>query len=282
MTTLRERMTEDLRIRNYAQATIDVYVDQVARFATHFGRSPDKLGLEDVRTYQVHLLGSGISWSRFNQVVGALRFFYRVTLAKPWLIERIPYGRKPKTLPVVLSQTEILRFLQAVKSPVPRMALTTMYAGGLRASEVVTLTPTEIDSNRMVIHIPCGKGGKARYVPLSNVLLEQLRRYWRSCRPERWLFPGRGRASHYTTRSLVRACRRGVELAGIKKRVTPHTMRHSYATHLLEAGTDVRTVQVLLGHAALSSTTIYLHVQRQVIASTKSPLDLIGEVPPQS
>ena len=126
MTTLRQRMTEDLRIRNYAQATIDIYVDQVARFAAHFGCSPDELGLEEVRTYQVHLLKSGISWSRFNQVVGALRFFYRVTLAKPWLVERIPYGKKPKRLPVVLSQDEIVRFLQAVKSPVPRMALTTM------------------------------------------------------------------------------------------------------------------------------------------------------------
>jgi site-specific recombinase XerD len=275
-------MLQDMQIRNLSPTTIDSYIRQVALFARHFGRSPAQLGLDDVRAYQLHLMGKDISRSSFNQATASLRFCYRVTLRRPWLVEHLPYGKKAKVLPVALSQDELLTFLAAVRSPVPKMALTTMYAGGLRVSEAVALTPKNIDSARMVIHVQHGKGAKDRVVPLSKVLLDQLRQYWRARRPEHWLFPGRGAHSHYSARSLVRACHRARKVSGLTKRVTPHTMRHSFATHLLEAGTDIRVVQVLMGHTQLSTTAIYTHVQRRLVDATHSPLDLIGDLSPQS
>jgi len=279
MTPLRKRMIEDLQIRNYSPSTIETYTRQVARFAKHHGRSPQKLGAEDIRSYQVHLLEQKTSWSVFNQTVCALRFLYQVTLQRKWLIEHIPYGKKPKRLPVVLSQDEVLRFLAAVDKPKYRMALTTEYAAGLRISELLQLRGEDIDSARMLIHIEQGKGNKARLVPLSQILLGQLRAYWRAERPETWLFPGRRPDKPVIPRTISEACRRAREAAGLKKHVTPHTMRHCFATHLLEAGTDIRTVQALLGHASLSSTMIYTHVQRRLITATRSPLDLIGQLP---
>jgi len=279
MTLLRQRMIEDLRIRNYSPRTVDVYVSRVARYAEHYGRSPATLGPEDIRAYQVYLLEKGTSWGQFNQTVCALRFFYRVTLKRPWAIEHLPYGKKPKRLPVVLSQEEVLRFLSAVSSAVCRTALTTAYAAGLRVSEVAALRVEDIDSARMLIHVEQGKGDKARLVPLSEVLLAMLRVYWRRYRPDPWLFPGRGRPTHINPRSLTRACSTARKAARLSKAVTPHTLRHSFATHLLEAGTDIRTLQALLGHAQISTTAIYTHVQRRLITATRSPLDLIGAVP---
>lgn len=279
MTPLRKRMIEDLQIRNYSPCTIETYVRVVAGFARHHGRSPDLLGTEDIRSYQVHLLEAKTGWSVFNQTVCALRFLYRVTLQRDWPLERLPYGKKPKRLPLVLSQEEVLSFLGAVNNPKYRVALTTEYAAGLRISELVHLRVEDIDSARMMIHIRHGKGDKARLVPLSTVLLDQLRSYWRVERPKTWLFPGRSLEAHVVQKTIWEACDRARQAAGLRKHVTPHTLRHCYATHLLEAGTDIRTVQALLGHASLSSTMIYTHVRRRLITATRSPLDLIGALP---
>lgn len=279
MTPLRKRMVEDMRIRNYSPGTIEVYVRVVARFAAFHGCSPEQLGAEDVRTYQVHMLEHKTSWSVFNQSVCALRFLYRVTLQRDWPLERLPYGKRGRRLPCVLSQDEVRRFLVAVKQPVHRMALATAYGTGLRVSEVAHLRVENIDSARMLIHV-CGKGDKERVVMLSPVLLGALRRYWRKHQPQGpWLFVGSKPGRPICKKTLEFACREAREAAGLNKRITPHALRHSFATHLLEAGTDLRTVQALLGHARISSTAIYTHVQRRKVTATKSPLDLIGDLP---
>ena len=277
MTPLRQRMMEDLQIRNYSPATIDTYIRQVARFAKHHGRSPEALGPEDIRSYQVHLLKQKVSYSTFNQSVAALRFLYRVSLQRSWPVVHLPYGKKPKRLPVVLSQGEVQRFVAAVDHPKYRLALSTQYASGLRISELLSLRTKDIDSARMLIHVEQGKGNKARLVPLSQVLLGQLRAYWHTERSKTWLFPGRKPGRSLVAKTIWDACRRARETAGLRKHVTPHTLRHSFATHLLEAGTDLRTVQVLLGHTTLSSTMVYTHVQRRLITATRSPLDLMDE-----
>jgi len=280
MTPLRQRLTDDLQIRNLSVRTIESYVNAVNRFACHFGRSPEDLGPEEIRSYQLHLLDKKLSWSSFNQNVCALRFVYSVTLQRDWAVERIPYAKLPKRLPVVLSQQEVLRFLGAVDRLKYRLVLTTQYAAGLRISEVVRLRADNIDSSRMLIHVVQGKGNKDRVVTLSKILLHQLRAYWCLEHPKQWLFPGRSPDAPVSPSTIELACRKACEAAGLRKHVTPHTMRHCFATHLLEAGTDIRTVQVLLGHASLSSTAIYTHVQRRLICGTPSPLDLIGELAP--
>lgn len=279
MTPLRRRMIEDLRIRNRSPRTIEAYVRAVARFAAFHGRSPEQLGPEDVRTYQLHLLDRKTSWPVFNLTVCALRFIYRVTLRRDWTVERLPYGKRGRRLPCVLSQEEVLRFLGAVDRPPWRMALATAYAAGLRISEVVALRVQDIDAARMLIHV-IGKGDKERIVPLSQVLLEALRNYWRRYRPAKpWLFPGPGRSRPVCTDTIRAACVRARDAVGLGKRVTPHSLRHSFATHLLEAGTDLRTVQALLGHSQISTTAFYTHVQRRVVTATQSPLDAIGRLP---
>lgn len=279
MTPLRRRMIEDLQIRNYTTTTIETYVRVIARFALFHRRSPDELGPEEIRAYQVHLIEEETCWSTFNQTVCALRFLYRVTLESECSIVRIPYARRPKRLPVVLSPDEVLCLLGAAKNPKNRMALTTIYATGLRISELVHLRVEDIDSARMVIHVR-GKGNKDRVVALSKILLDMLRVYWRAERPRTWLFPGRIAGMPVAKETIGEACRRACKAAGLSKKVTPHTLRHCFATHLLEAGTDIRTVQALLGHASLKSTMIYTHVQRKLVTSTSSPLDLIGKLPP--
>jgi site-specific recombinase XerD len=272
-------MIDDLKLRNRSPRTIECYVSLVARFAQFHRRSPELLGPEQVRAYQKHLVDSGASWTIFNQTVAALKFLYGVTLHVPWPVEQIPYGRRPRSLPVVLSPEEVSCFLGAVRNPTCRTALLTSYAAGLRISEMVALKPEHIDSARMQLLIAMGKGQRPREVPLSKVLLEQLRRYWRVDRPRGksspWLFPGRDAAKPLHVTTIEKACQEARVTAGITKHATPHTLRHCYATHLLEAGVDLRTLQVLLGHSALSTTAIYTHVQRKLVPSTRSPLDAL-------
>jgi site-specific recombinase XerD len=279
-TPLRQRMIDDLRIRNCSPRTIETYTSHVARFAKFHGRAPDQLGAEEVRAYQKHMIDSSVSWSLFNQAVCALKFLYRVTLKVTWPVDQLPYARKPRKLPVVLSQEEVVRLIEAVGHPVCRMALLTAYAAGLRITETVLLEAEHIDAARMMLHVAQGKGQKPRLVPLSEVLLAQLRDYWRHARPKvngsRWLFPSAAPAKPIDITTIQKACQRARMKAGITKHATPHTLRHCYATHLLEAGVDLRTVQALLGHAQLSTTAIYTHVHRKLVTATKSPLDAIG------
>jgi integrase/recombinase XerD len=279
-TPLRQRMIDDLRIRNRSPRTIETYISHVARFAKFHGRSPELLGAEEVRAYQKHMLDLGVSWSLFNQAVCALKFLYAVTLRVDWPVAHIPFGRKPRKLRVVLSQDEVVRLISAVDNMVYRMALTTAYAAGLRITELMMLKAEHIDSARMLLHIELGKGQKARLVPLSEVLLALLREYWRNDRPKvkgsPWLFPSKDPAKPLDVTTIEKACQRARAAAGLVKHATPHTLRHCYATHLLEAGTDLCTVQALLGHATLSTTAIYTHVQRKLVTATKSPLDAIG------
>jgi integrase/recombinase XerD len=271
---LRRRMIEDMTVRNLSPTTRKVYIHNVKKFSQYFGRSPDCLGLEDVRTYQVHLVSQGIAWATLNQVVSALRFFFGVTLGRKDLPERIAYARRSKTLPVILSPEEVATFLEAVPSRRDRVALTTAYATGLRASEVVGLCTHDIDSSRMVIHVANGKGGKHRYVMLSPKLLGILRAYWDIERPRRpWLFPGRGGEKPLDPSTLNAACAAAVEATGISKHATLHSLRHAFATHLVEQGVDISIVQALLGHSHLSTTIRYISVATRTIAAVKSPLE---------
>jgi integrase/recombinase XerD len=282
LSPLRRRMIEDMTIRNLSPATQRSYLNAVSKFSRYHGRSPDRLGLEEVRAFQVHLAARGISWAALNQIVCALRFLYGVTLGHDEIPERIAYARKPRKLPVVLSADEVVRFLEAVPSLKSRTALTTVYATGLRVSEVVRLEIGNIDSRRMVIRVEHGKGGKDRYVMLSPQLLEILRAYWRLTRPRRWLFPGRDQDHPLQQTVLHAACRSARTAAGLAKQVTVHTLRHTFATHLLENGADVRIIQALLGHANLSTTARYTQVAVKTIGSTPSPLDRlrVEVVPP--
>jgi integrase/recombinase XerD len=273
MSPLRCRMIEDMTIRNLSPATQRSYVQATARFGKYFGRSPDRLGADAVRAYQVHLISRGIAWSSLNQVVCALRFLYGVTLGRSEVAERIAHAREPRKLPVVLSGEEVVRFLEAVPGLKARMALTTAYAAGLRLSEVVALKAPNIDSERMVLQIERGKGGHERQAMLSVQLLHILRAYWRIERPAVWLFPGRNPQRPISSKTLGTACEIATEAAGLSKHVTTHTLRHSFATHLLESGTDLRIIQVLLGHKHLSSTALYTQVATTTIANTRSPLD---------
>ena len=270
---LRRRMIDDMTLRNLSPATQRSYLHAVTKFSRHFGCSPDRLGLEDVRSFQVHLVAQGVSWPALNQIVCALRFFYGVTLDRAEIPERIVYARTQRKLPAILGADEVVRFLEAVPSLKTRVALTTAYAAGLRASEAVSLKVADIDSARMVLQVRHGKGAKDRTVMLSAALLAILRSYWRLTRPNDWLFPGRGPDKPIDVQVLHAACRSAAKAAGLTKKVSVHTLRHSFATHLLESGTDIRIIQVLLGHANLSTTARYTHVATSTIARTSSPLD---------
>lgn len=279
---LRRRMIDDMSLRNLSPATQRSYLHAVTKFSRYFGRSPDRLGLEDVRAFQVHLVSQGISWPALNQTVCALRFFYGVTLDRGEIPERIAYARTPRKLPVILSADEVVRFLEAVPSLKARAALTTAYAAGLRASEAVSLKVADIDSARMLIQVHHGKGAKDRTLMLSPQLLTILRTYWRLARPTDWLFPGRSPDKPIDVQVLHAACRSATKAAGLVKHVSVHTLRHSFATHLLESGVDIRIIQVLLGHNNLSTTARYTHVATTTIAATQSPLDRLSleVVPP--
>jgi site-specific recombinase XerD len=280
MTPLRQRFIQDLELRNLSPKTVVCYVAHVAAFAKHFGRSPEELGLEEIRAYQLHLVQERqVSWSHFNQAVCALRFLYDVTLPRQWRVDHIPYGKRPRKVPCVLSREEVRRLLACVSNPAHRLLLTTLYAAGLRLSEGQHLQVADIDSQRMLIHVRHGKGQKERLVPLSPVLLAELRAWWRLRRPTQWLFPGARWDRPLNASAVQRACRRAAESAGLAKHATPHTLRHSYATHLLEAGLDVRTLQKLLGHNQLSTTAHYTHVTDERVRGVLSPLDLPGHLP---
>jgi integrase/recombinase XerD len=275
MTPLRQRMIEDMQVRNLAPVTQKNYVDAVARFARHFGKSPEVLGPDEIRAYQQHLVSRGICWSTFNISICALRFLYRVTLQREWIIPHLPYPRQPRKLPIILSQAEVEQFFGAIPNLKHRAALMTAYAAGLRVSEVVALKVIDIDSKRMVIRVEQGKGRKDRYVMLSPRLLRILRTYWKVVRAKDWLFPGREPHGHLSVRSLQKACCDARINSGLKKPVTMHTLRHCFATHLLERGTDLRTIQLLLGHRSLSTTARYLKVATSSVCSTTSPFDLL-------
>lgn len=277
MSNLRQRMIQDMKIRNYAPSTIEVYVDRVAKFARYFNQSPDKLSTQHIREFQRHLVeDKHCSWSKLNQTVCALRFFYKVCLDWPALIDYIPHAKQPNKLPVVLSRQEVAQLFEAASNTKHRTLLMTLYASGVRISEALALQICDIDSPRMMIHIRHGKGSKDRYIPLHPSLLSQLRTYWLFQRPHRWLFPGTAPNTPWTKRSAQRICRRVAKLAGVTKRVTPHTFRHTFATHHLEAGTDLKTLQVWLGHSNLKTTSIYLHVANKPYSSAAPPNDLLA------
>jgi site-specific recombinase XerD len=279
MSPLRRRMIEDMTIRNLSPATQQSYLHAVSKFSRYFGRSPDRLGLEDVRAFQVHLASKGVSWGSLNQAVCGLRFFYGVTLGQATVPERIPYAREPRKLPTVLSADEVVQFLESVSSLKARVALTTAYAAGLRVSEVAALKACDVDSGRMVMRIEHGKGGRERYVMLSEALLGILRSYWRLARPPVFLFPGRTSDTPINPTVLHAACRSAAAAAGLDKRVSVHVPRvtaRGFATHLLESGVDIRIIQVLLGHENLSTTARYTRVSTQLIGATASPLDRLS------
>jgi len=276
MTPLRQRMIEDMRVRNLSPNTQRLYVDRVAKFAQYFGKSPELLGPEDIRTYQVYLMNQKrASTSMLQQTVCALRFLYRSTLGKEWTLQYIPFPKQEKKLPVVLSQDEISRFFESVPNLKHRAFLMTAYATGLRVSEVASLRVADIDSQRMMIRIEQGKGWKDRYVMLSPNLLEVLRGYWKVVRPKDWLFPGRPPIRPITRECIHQVCVKAAAAAGLTKRVSVRALRHAFATHLLESGTNIRVIQILLGHRSLRTTARYTHVSAATICSTCSPLDLL-------
>jgi integrase/recombinase XerD len=275
MTPLRQRFIDDLRLRNYARRTIDTYVSRIACFAKHFGRSPDLLGPNEVRDFQLHLLQQRVSWSSFNQAVCALRFLYGTTLGRPEQLPLIPFGKRPKTLPSVLSPAEVLRLLDAARAGRDRVLLQVAYGCGLRLSELLHLQVRDIDSARMVIHVRQGKGAKDRLVPMSLRLLEELRGYWRLCKPRTWLFPGQKADGTMTSSNIQRRFGRLVKQVGLTKHCSLHTLRHSYATHLLEAGVDLLTLKALMGHTSLQTTARYLHVSTHRLLQAPSLLDLL-------
>jgi integrase/recombinase XerD len=265
-----------MTIRKFAPKTQHDYVQRVKNFAAFLGRSPDTASFEDVRRYQLHLTTSGVGVPTVNQTVSTLRFFFRTTLKRHDILEHTHFIHEPRKLPVVLSPEEVARLLDAAPGLKYKAALSVAYGAGLRAAEVVSLKIGDIDSKRMVIRVEQGKGRKDRYVMLSPHLLELLRNWWKAARPQGWLFPGRDRVQPMTTRQLNRACHAAAQMAEINKRVSLHTLRHSFATHLLEQNIDVRVIQVLLGHAKLDTTALYTRVATKTISEVMSPLEHIA------
>ncbi len=276
MTSLRRRMIEDMQVRNLSSQTQATYVQQVSLFARHFNKSPEILGPEEIRSYQVYLTNEKkLAPSSIIIAVAALRFLYKITLHKDWRLEEIiPTPKKPQKLPIVLSPKEVLKFLGCVRNIKHRTILTICYAAGLRVSEAICLKVTDIDSERMLIRVRQGKGQKDRDVMLSQKLLEILRDWWPLERPKEWLFPGDRVGSHIGRHSVEWACQNAHRRCRIPKPITPHGLRHAFAVHLLESGTDVRTIQLLLGHRNLATTAKYLCLAATKVCSTTSPLDL--------
>jgi site-specific recombinase XerD len=277
-------MIEDMRIRGIGEKAQQSHIRAIKDFASFLGRSPDTATPEELRSYQLHMTNAGVSPSTFNVRIVALRFFFGMTCGREDMKRHMQFRRKPRPLPIVLSVEEVAELMAAVPGPglKYRAALGISYGAGLRASEVCHLKVSDIDSNRMLIHVEEGKGGKDRKAMLSPGLLELLRDYWREARPQGWLFPGKPKINPISPRQLNRAFTSAKHMAGIAKPATLHTLRHSFATHLLEANTDVRVIQVLLGHAKLSTTARYTHVATRTIRDTVSPFERLKQLQDQT
>jgi site-specific recombinase XerD len=279
MTRLRQRMLDDLRRRNYSPETIRGYIRAVQNFAAYFGRSPEQLGAEELRRYQLHLLYERkLALGTVEFTISALRFLYKRTLKRRDLaFDDLPFPKQPRTLPMVLSQDEVRRLIEAPSNPMHRMILMLLYATGMRRSEASRLKVDDIDSERMVIHIRCGKGLRDRDVPLTPKLLAALREYWLWKKPQVYLFPsrigGRNPEKPISDKTVWELCRAAAVQAGMEKKLSPHTLRHCFATHLLESGADLRTIQLLMGHERLEDTTVYLHLSQRHLHAAINPLD---------
>ena len=286
MSPLRRRMIEDMTVRKFVEKTQKDYIRHVKDLTAFLGRSPATATAEDLRLYQLHLSETGVRAATINSAVSALRFFFSITVDCAAVTKLLTYVAEPRKIPVVLSPEEVVRFLEAAPGPKYKAALGAAYGAGLRVSEVVALKVSDVDSKRMLLRIEQGKGRKDRCAMLSHQLLALLRDWWRIARPQVWLFPGQNRVNHLTTRQLNRAVHAAAQMAEITKRVTPHTLRHSFATHLLEQNTDIRVIQVLLGHAKLETTALYTRVATNTIRTVMSPLDRLtplrarGDTPP--
>jgi len=285
VTRLRQRMLEEIQRRNYSPETTRSYIHAVKQFAEYFGTSPEKLGAEEIRRYQLYLLNEKKCAAGSAKVhMSALRFFYKKVLKRRDLtLDDLVYPKKPKKLPVVLSQEEVTGLIEATTHPMHRAMLMVLYGTGIRRTEASLLKVSDIDSQRMVLRIRQGKGARDREVPLSATLLQALREYWRWRKPKNFLFPSstghRGQEQPISDKTVWHVCKGAAVRAGIPKKIGPHTLRHSFATHHLEAGTDLRTIQLLLGHADLKHTTVYLHLSHRHLHAATSPLEQLA-LPP--
>jgi site-specific recombinase XerD len=274
-------MSHDMAIRNFSRNTQLSYLQQVSSFAKYFQRSPEALGPDEIRAYQVHVTTERkLAPGSLSIIASALRFLYKVTLKRDWVDAEIPLPKAPFRLPVILSPEEVAHFLASIASPKHRTILTTAYAAGLRVSEATRLKVTDIDSQRMMLRVEQGKGQKDRYVMLSPQLLEILRAYWKATRSTKWLFPGDSPVRPISKSAVELACQKAHRVSGIKKPITPHSLRHAFASHLLERGTDVRRIQLLMGHRSLATTARYLKVATTTVCATTSPFDLLPRVEP--
>jgi integrase/recombinase XerD len=279
MTVLRQRMLEDLRIRNYAPSTVECYIRSVAEFAKHFNKPPDQLGAEEIRSWQLYLLNEKrVKLATYIQAVCGLRFFYRNTLNRKIEIDRIPLPRYEKKLPVILTKEEVKALLEAPRNLGHRAILATMYGTGLRVSEAINPKVSDLDRGRKLIHVRGGKGRKDRQIMLSDPLREVLVAYWRWKHPAEWLFPGKQRDRPLARETVFETCRKAARRAGIDKPVHPHSLRHAFATHLLDDGVSLVVIQALLGHSNLKTTARYLHVSDAAVRSTRSPLEMLGSL----
>lgn len=276
---LRRRMIEDMTVRNFAPKTQHDYIRAVTKLARFLGRSPDTATAEDLRRFQLHLTENRVGAPTINFTVTVLRFFFTITLDRADAIKHLTFVREPRKIPVVLSLEEVARLLEAAPGPKYKAALAAAYGAGLRVSEVATLKVSDIDSERMMLRVEQGKGHKDRHAMLAPQLLELLRDWWRIARPQVWLFPGQNPVNPMTTRQINRACHAAADMARITKRVSPHTLRHSFATHLLEQNTDIRMIQVLLGHAKLETTALYTRIATNTIRAVMSPLERLSLKP---
>ena len=272
-------MIEDMSLRHFGEKTQKDYIRAVKNLTIFLGRSPDTACNEDLRLFQLHLAENRVGAPTINATVSALRFFFTVTLDRADAVRHLTFVHEPRKLPVVLSPEEVARFLEAAPSIKYKAAFSVAYGAGLRVSEVASLKVSDIDSKRMMLRVEQGKGGRDRHAMLSPVLLELLRDWWRIARPKAWLFPGRDPLQPMSTRQLNRACHAAANMAEITKRVSPHTLRHSFATHLLEQNTDIRVIQVLLGHAKVDTTALYTHIATNTIRAVMSPLERLSLKP---
>jgi integrase/recombinase XerD len=276
---LRQRMIEDMSLRHFGEKTQKDYIRAVKNLTIFLGRSPDTATAEDLRRFQLHLTKTHVRPPTINFTVTALRFFFTVTLDRTNVIKHLTFVPDPRKIPIVLSPEEVVRLLEAAPGVKYKAAFSVAYGAGLRVSEVVALKVSDIDSDRMMLRVDQGKGRKDRHAMLSPVLLELLRDWWRIARPKAWLFPGQDPLQPMSTRQINRACHAAADMARISKRVTPHTLRHSFATHLLEQNTDIRVIQVLLGHAKIDTTALYTHIATNTIRAVMSPLERLSLKP---